>query len=442
LSESAQPQRELSRQLGLLDSVAIIVGVVIGVGIFRVPASIAEYLSSPLLVLGVWVAGGLLALCGGLCYAELSAAFPRTGGDYVYLRESYGSALGFLFGWTQLLVIRPGNVAGIAFIFAEYAAYFLPLSPWGTRILAVAAILFLTALNLVGLRFGRAAQNLLALAKVLGLLLMVLVGLALLRTANLDLSAAPPTPLSLPLALGTALIFVMWTYGGWNESTYVAGEMKAPSRDLPRSIALALFLILALYLALNAAYLACIPPAQLPQSEMVAALLVEQFLGGPGGGLVALLVMVSALGALNGMVLTSGRLTYAFGADHPRFELLARVHPEFRTPAPALLLNGLWSALLVSSGTFDQLVAYTSAVTWLFFALIALGLFVLRRKYPDLERPYRAWGPLVVLFVAASLWLTYSAVAYSPLGSLAGLGILLAGLPLYYLSLTRSGPPA
>lgn len=419
---------------------AIIVGVVIGVGIFRVPASIAEYLSSPLLVLAIWVAGGLLALCGGLCYAELSAAFPRTGGDYVYLRESYGPCLGFLFGWTQLLVIRPGNLAGIAFIFAEYAAYFLPLSPWGIRALAVAAILLLTGLNLWGLRFGRAAQNLLSVAKVLGLLLLALVGLTVARAVNLEVSVQPPTQLPLPLALGTALIFVMWTYGGWNESTYVAGEMKAPARDLPRSIALALFLILALYLTLNAAYLACIPPAQLPKSEMVAALLVEQFLGGPGGGLVAVLVMVSALGALNGMVLTSGRLTYAFGADHPRFELLAQVHRQFRTPAPALVLNGLWSALLVCSGTFDQLIAYTSAVTWLFFALIALGLFLLRRKYPELERPYRVWAPLVVLFAAASLWLTYSAVAYSPLGSLAGLGILLAGLPLYYFILSHPAP--
>ena len=438
MSDSAQPRRELSRQLGLWDSVAIIVGVVIGVGIFRVPASIAEYLSSPLLVLGVWVAGGLLALCGGLCYAELSAAFPRTGGDYVYLRESYGPCLGCLFGWTQLLVIRPGNLASIAFIFAEYAAYFVPLSPWGIRVLAVAAIALLTWINLYGLRFGRAAQNLLAAAKVLGLVVLALVGLAVAQAVNLEVSVPPPTPLPLPLALGTALIFVMWTYGGWNESTYVAGEMKAPSRDLPRSIALALFLIVGLYLVLNTAYLAGIPPDQLPKSEMVAAVLVEKFLGGPGGGLVAALVIVSALGALNGIVLTSGRLTYAFGADHPRFELLARVHHQFRTPAAALLLNGLWSALLVCSGTFDQLVAYTSAVTWVFFALIAAGLFVLRRKYPDLERPYRVWGPLVVLFAAASLWLTYSAVAYSPLGSLAGLGILLAGLPLYYFTRPRA----
>ncbi|MBM3280212.1 MAG: amino acid permease [Candidatus Handelsmanbacteria bacterium] len=430
---SARPGGALSRQLGLLDSVAIIVGVVIGVGIFRVPASIAEYLSSPLLVLGVWVVGGLLALCGGLCYAELSAAFPRTGGDYVYLRESYGPCLGFLFGWTQLLVIRPGNLAGIAYIFAEYAAYFAPLPAWGLRALAVAAIALLTGLNLWGLRFGRAAQHLLTGAKVLGLLLLALAGLALAEGANLEASVQPPSQLPLPLALGTALIFAMWTYGGWNESTYVAGEMKNPARDLPRSIALALFLIVGLYLTLNAVFLAGIPPAELPKSGMVAAVVVERFLGGPGGGLVALLVTVSALGALNGTVLTSSRLTYAFGADHPRFALLAGVHPRFHTPAAALLLNGLWSALLVCSGTFDQLIGYTSAVTWLFFALIAAGLFVLRRRHPLLERPYRVWAPLPPLFIAASLWLTYCAVDYSPLGSLAGLGILLAGLPLYYL---------
>jgi len=428
--------RALSRQLGLLDSAAIIVGVVIGVGIFRVPASIAAYLSSPLLVLAAWVAGGLLALCGGLCYAELAASFPKSGGDYVYLRESYGPAVGFLFGWTQLLVVRPGSIAGIAFIFAEYAAHFFPLSLWGVRAVAIAAILLLTALNLRGLRFGRAAQNLLSAAKILGVLGLALAGLAVADASRLWSAPPLPAPASLPLAFGTALIFVMWTYGGWNESTYVAGEMKNPARHLPASIALGLFIILALYLGLNAVYLACIPADQIARTEMVAALLAEQLFGQAGGSLIAALVALSALGALNGMVLTSGRLGYAFGADHPRFGSLARVHSLYRTPAVALALNGLWSALLVCSGTFDQLVAYTSAVTWLFFALTAAGLFVLRCKFPDLERPYRVWSPLPVLFLGASLWLTYSAVDYSPAGALLGLAILLAGWPLYRFALS------
>jgi len=431
----------LRRQLGLVDSVAIIVGIIIGVGIFRVPSSIAGYLHTPALILAAWIVGGLLALCGGLCYAELSASLPETGGDYVYLRESYGPAASFLFGWTKLLVVRPGSIASISFVFAGYAGYFLPLSPMGTRAMAIGAIVLLTAINLFGLRLGKTTQNLLAAAKVLGLLLLALFGLSLGKGSlgNLQAVSAEASPSSLAGAFGIALIFVLWTYGGWNESTYVAGEMRRPARDLPRSIAIGIFGILVLYLGINAAYLYNIPLSEMADSEMVASVLADRLFGPSGGTLIALLVMISALGALNGLILTGARISYAFGDDHPGLGRLAKVHVRYHTPARALLLNAVWSIVLVFSGTFDRLVSYTSAVTWLFYGLTAGSLFILRKRFPDLKRPYKTWGYPVVpaIFLTVSLWLVYNTLTYSPSGAFYGVALMLVGLPVYLFSRKR-----
>ncbi|MDP6776582.1 MAG: amino acid permease, partial [Candidatus Latescibacteria bacterium] len=428
----------LLRQLTLLDSIAIIVGIIIGVGIFRVPSSIATYLHSPWLILAAWIVGGLLALCGGLCYAELSASLPRTGGDYVYLRESYGRAVGFLFGWTKLLVVRPGSIAGIAYIFAGYAAYFLPMSPLSTRLVAIAAIAALTLVNLVGLRFGKSAQNILVAAKILGVLMLGIVGLGLSsgQLPSAGAIAGRADALSLPAAFGLALIFVMWTYGGWNEGTYVAEEMQNPERDLPRSIVIGILGVLVLYILLNSAYLLCIPLSEMQGSEMAASLLAERLFGALGGRLIALIVMVFALGALNGLILTGARISYALGSDHGAFGAIAWVHDRFRTPAVALLMNGAWASVLVFSGTFDRLVSYTGAVTWLFFGLTGGSLFILRRRLPDLVRPYKVWGyPAVpAIFLAVSLWLTYNTLMYSPSGAVLGVIIMLTGLPVYLLT--------
>ena len=429
----------LLRQLTLVDSTAIIVGIIIGVGIFRVPGSIATYLHSPWIILAAWVVGGLLALCGGLCYAELSASLPRTGGDYVYLRESYGRGVGFLFGWTKLLVVRPGSIAGIAYIFAGYAAYFLPLSPLTTRLVAIAAIAALTFLNFVGLRFGKSAQNILVAAKIVGVLVLGIVGLALGGSHFSAADTASEHALSLPAAFGLALIFVMWTYGGWNEGTYVAEEMQHPTRDLPRSIVLGILGVLVLYILLNGAYLLRIPLSEMQGSEMAASLLAERLFGAYGGRLIALTVMVFALGALNGLILTGARISYALGSDHGAFGAIAEVHSRFRTPAVALLINGAWASVLAFSGTFDRLVSYTSAVTWLFFALTGGSLFILRKRLPDLVRPYKVWGyPFIpAIFLAVSLWLTYNTLMYSPSGAVLGVAIMLTGLPVYLLTRRR-----
>ena len=425
------PGPALVRDLGVTDSVAIMVGVIIGVGIFRVPGSIAGYLHFPSAILAAWVVGGLLALCGGLCYAELSASLPKTGGDYIYLQEAYGPCIGFLFGWTKLLVIRPGSIAGVAFIFSGYAAYFLPLQVWGVRMVAVSVILLLTALNFFGLRYGKLAQNLLVLGKIAGILFLIGAGL-FLGEGSLELAPIESQgTVSLLGAFGMALIFVMWTYGGWNESTYVAGEMHRPAKDLPSSIALGIALTILLYVLINAVYLYRVPISQMAGSEMVASLFAENLFGHVGGTMIAATIMLFALGAVNGLVLTGGRISLAFGSDYEGLGRMADVHRQYRTPAVGLILNGLWASALVASGTFDQLVSYTSAVTWLFSGLVGLAVFVLRQKRPEMDRPYRVWAPLPCVFVVVSLWLFYNTLIYSPTEAFLGVAIMLAGLPVY-----------
>ena len=421
--------RELIRALGVTDSVAIMVGVMIGVGIFRVPGSIAAHLHAPSAVLSAWIVGGLLALCGGLCYAELSASLPKAGGDYVYLRDAYGSTVGFLFGWTKLLVIRPGSIAGIAFIFAGYADYFVPLHAFGTRAIAVGAILVLTAVNLFGLRYGKQAQNLLVVGKLAGILFLIGAGF-LSGEGSFD-----PDPVesreALPFlgAFGMALIFIMWTYGGWNESTYMAEEMRRPTKDLPSSIAGGIGVTALLYVLINAAYLYRVPSSMMANSEMVASLLAERLFGPAGGAVIAGTIMLFALGAVNGLILTGGRISYAFGNDQVAFGRLASVHGRYRTPAVGLILNGLWASVLVASGEFDRLVSYTSAVTWFFFGLTGASVYVLRRKRAALARPYRVWGLIPAIFVVSSAWLFYNTLLYSPREALLGVAIMLSGLP-------------
>jgi len=431
-------EESLPRTLGMLDSVAIIVGIIIGVGIFRVPGSIAGYLDSPSVILAAWVVGGVLSLCGALCYAELAASLPRTGGGYVYLREAYGPGLGFTFAWTELLVTRAGSIASIAFIFAGYVAYFFPLSPVGMKAVAGGAILILTAVNVFGLRFGKSVQNTLSVLKVLAVLGLGLFALWLGKGDPQHLRPAQEGTGTLPgvVSFGMALIFVLWTYGGWHESTNVAGEMRHPRRDLPMSLLIGTVGIIALYVLANVAYLYCIPLSEMAGSEMVGAQLAERLFGTRGGTILASIVLVSALGALNGLILTGARISYALANDHPAFGRIGKVHTRYRTPAFALILNGAWAILLVLSGTFDRLISYTSAVTWLFFGLTGAGIFVLRRKFPDLERPYTVWGYPVVpaIFIAASIWLVYNTVMYSPTGSLFGVGIMVLGVPLYLFS--------
>ena len=427
----------LRRSLGLIDATALVVGCTIGVGIFRTAASIAKHLQSPGLVLAVWVVGGLISFCGSLCYAELGAAYPKAGGDYVYLTKAYGRIAGFLFGWTKLFIERIGTIAVLGFVFAEYLGFLFHFSPRETQAIATAAIVFLTAVNVIGVHVGKKIQNVLTGLKIAALLAIITVGLFAEKGQTAFLHPVWPAPdRGLIPAFGMALVFVLWAYGGWGDSTYVAEEIRKPEKNLPLSMFWGLALITALYVAVNGVYMLYIPLAEMPQRPLVAAEVMQAALGPLGGRVTSLMVACSAFGALNGMILTSSRVLLAVGRDHPLFGRLSEVHPQFATPVWALTFNTLGAILLVWLGTFDQIVTYSTVIISIFFAMSAFAVILLRRKDPAVHRPYRVWGyPITPLFfVAAMVLFIVNVAVMEPKEAVFGFALLALGFPLYVWS--------
>ena len=436
----------LRRSLHLPDATALVIGCVIGAGIFRTAASISKHLHEPWLVMAVWAAGGAISFCGALCYAELAAAYPKTGGDYVYIRKAYGPLAGFLFGWTKIFTERVGTIAVLGFVFAEYAASVFGLNPIQTKELASVAILGLTWANIAGIHLGKGVQNLLTVVKLCALLAIIGAGLAAGAAAANSLPPPAPTPLNFQTlqAFGVALVFVLWTYGGWTESAYVAEEIHDPHRNLPWSILLGLGVVTLLYLAVNWVYMRVIPLSEMPGKPLVAAEVMRMSLGPAGATLTSLMIASSAFGALNGYILTSGRILLAMGRDQPLFSRLAEVHPVFATPARALGFNALVAMLLVWIGTFDQIVTYSTVVISVFFAMGAAAVIVLRVRDPETPRPYRVWGYPVtpVLFILALGLFVASNAWAQPKETMLGFLLAAAGLPLYFWSeglLRRNG---
>jgi len=420
------------QELGLFDSTCLVVGIIIGVGIYQMAPDIARGAGSAWGVLGIWLLGGLLSLCGALSYAELAAAYPQEGGDYVYLSRAYGPWAGFLFGWLQLAVVRPGDIAVMAFAFATYARTLWDPFPGAQRFYAVAAVAVLTLINALGVREGKWTQNLLTVAKALGLLLVVVAAL-LARPAQSVAETSEKSPLPFTLAL----IFVLFTYGGWNEMAYVAAEVRDPRRNIVRALFLGTGAVTVLYLMVNGAFLWALGYDGLSASKAVATDTVASAFPRAGGVLIGILICVSALGAVNGLILTGARISYAMGADHRLFRLLGQWHPRYGTPAVALLAQGSIAALLVMIlGSFVNAVLYTAAAVYLFYLASTLAVVVLRHKEPHRDRPYRVIGyplpPLV--FAVVCLFLIHSAVTYKPWISASSLALLLLGLPLYHFS--------
>jgi amino acid transporter len=418
----------------------LVIGCIVGVGIFRTASSIAAHLNSPLLILALWVFGGLLSLCGALCYAELASMFPTSGGDYVYISEVYGRFWGFLFGWTKLFIERTGTIAILGFVFAEYASRVVPYDGALLRWVAAGAILLLTAINVAGIRWGKYVQNVFTALKIVALISIIAAGTSA-ATAQNTVNPSWALPLvdgSLLQAMGVALVFVLWTYGGWTEAAYVAEEVKDPTHAVPRAIIQGVVLTTLLYLLVNWSYLLFVPIETLPETPLVASRVMQDALGTTGSLFIAWMVACSAFGALNGYILTGGRILYAMGKDHALFERLGSVHQTFHTPALALWANAGIAIGLVFTKTFDQIMIYSTVVISGFFAMAVFGVIILRRTKPRHPRPYRAWGyPLTpILFCLTMVGFILDVCIKEPAESAFGFILLALGLPLFWWSRT------
>jgi amino acid transporter len=410
---------EPTRQLSLFDAVCIIVGIVIGAGIYETAPVIAEALGTPDRILLFWLLGGFLSLIGALCYAEISSTCPEAGGDYAFLNRAYGKRIGFLFAWSSFWVVRPANIGAVAYIFAHYAADILPLYR-GSRdltISAVAAVLILSAVNLLGVQSGKWTQNVLTVLKVVGLLLIIAFGLCI----------ATPTPVEVAVdqrAAGSnyylALILVLFTYGGWNNIAYVAVEVRRPTENILRSLVLGVSLITLLYIFINLAFLKVLGLPGMVASDSVASDMLR-VMGGTGMALfISVLICVTCLGSINGMLLTESRIYYALGREYRVLDFLGRWHPRLDTPVWSLTLQAaICLAMIILLGgnaaAFERLVVLSAPLFWFFVLLVSLSLFQFRRRQSQSAGVYRVpcypWLPL--LFVASNLFILYASLAYA-----------------------------
>ncbi|HEX2091541.1 MAG TPA: amino acid permease [Longimicrobiaceae bacterium] len=434
----------LPRRLGIWSAIAVLVGSTIGSGIFRVPSTVAADVGTVGAMALLWILGAVIALFGALTLAELAALFPRSGGIYVFLREAYGPLPAFLFGWTELLVIRPSALGGIAMLFAEYVQTFTPISDTGVRLVAAGAILVLATANILSVKWGALVQNVSTAAKALTLVGLAVVAFVL-GNGSAGALAAPIewAPLSWG-GFGIALVAVMWAYDGWADLTFMAGEVKDPARTMPRALLGGTLAVIAIYLVVNAAYLYVLPVAEMAGRPLVAADAARTVFGQAGASIVAAMVMLSAFGALNGSTMTGPRIFYAMADDGLFFRPIAAVHPRFQTPFAAIALAAALGIGYVSIRTFEQLADAFILGIWPFYALAVGAVFLLRRRRPDLHRPYRTVGyPLVPLvFLLASVAMLLNAVFEEPGQTLFGFGVILVGIPVYWLWKGRGGARA
>jgi basic amino acid/polyamine antiporter, APA family len=426
---------ELPRRLGVWEAALIVIGVTIGSGIFRVPASVADAVGSPTAVAAVWVIGGIIALCGALSLAELAAAFPEPGGVFVYLREIYGPAVAFLFGWMYLFV-GPTGIGAVALVFAEYLGRLAGFSALGVRLAAAGAILIAAAASYRSVRGASALQGAATLGKVAALAAIVVTALVLGDGSAGAFAAGAPAPAEARWSsVGLALVAVLWAYNGFQDMLPVAGEVRNPGRALPRALFAGTAIVVAVYLSANAAYLYVLPYATLRTSLLVASDAMVRIVGPVGAAAVASAVMVSTFGTVNALVLTQPRVFYAMADGGLLFRPLARVHPRFATPHVAIVAYSAVAIIGVWVRSFEQLAEAFVLGVWPFLALAVVGVLVLRRTRPELARPYRTpWYPAVpLIFVGGTLWVVGSALVARPVTTLAGIALTLIGLPVYAL---------
>lgn len=431
--------------LTTLDAVTLIVGLVVGSGIFRAPQLVAENTGSVALFLSVWVGGGLISLIGALCYAELTTAYPNAGGEYHFLRRAFGGDLAFLFAWSRSSVIQTGSIAILAYVFADYLAPILSLDRTSSPVLAVVAVVGLTGLNLAGLRHGKRFQVVLTIVELVGLGAVIVAGLFFLdgpSTAEPLVDKAGGRGVA---GLGLAMVFVLLTYGGWNEAAYISAEVRDGPRAMTRTLLWGIGIITALYLLANLAYVHALGLEEVSSSSVVAADVMHAALGPWGAALLSVAVAVSALTSANATIITGARSTYALGRDFGAFRLLGRWNDRDSTPVNALFLQGAVALGLVAFGAvarsgFEAMVAYTAPVFWFFLALAALSVIVLRQREPERARPFRVpFYPITpLIFFGAALFMLYASIRYADSGALIGVAVMLAGLPVLLVIRARA----
>ncbi len=444
-------QPELKRELGPWAAGSIVVGTVIGSGIFLVPRAMIQRVGTPGMVFFVWVFGGLLTLMGALSYAELSAALPEAGGEYAYLREAYGPIWGYLYAWTQMWVAKSGSIATLGTGFFYYLTTFfprldavfytlhLPIGPHGGplefrygQLFAMALILLLAWINYYGVKLGGEVQVAVTVVKVALIAFIIFAGLAL-GTPHAAAASAPAAPLT-AAGFFAALVAALWAYDGWNNVSMVASEIRHPQRNLPRALIGGTIAVIAIYLLANAAYFHVLTAAEVASSTRVAADMMSRILQAPGAAAVSVAAMISIFAALNGSILSGARVPYAAARDGLFFASIGHVHPRYRTPGVSILALSAWAAVLVLSGRYEQLYTYVIFASWIIYGMTTAAVIVLRRKRPDLPRPYRTLGyPWVpILFVTVATALVLSTLKDSPRESLMGIVLILLGLPFYF----------
>lgn len=429
-----QQTGKLARELTLFGMIMVAIGSCIGSGIFVTPSQIAALIPSPVLILGVWIIGGLITLTGTLTFGELGSLFPQTGGIYVYLKEAYGSFAGFLYGWAYLFIITPGSIAVLALAFSYYLSYLVPMSDSMKIVTSIIVICVLTTVNVLRAKFGEIFSNIFTTLKLAGILMIIAVAL-IYGTADKSFSSDAVSTLGQGTlsGFGVALVGVLFSYGGWQHASFLAGETKNAARNLPIAMITGAVVVTIIYLLANTGYMMLLPVSKIITAQKVAAEAVSTVIPW-GGKLVAAIIAISTFGTIGIYTLSAPRIYYAMAEDGVFFKTFAKVHPKFRTPVNAIIIQSIWAiVLLVFWKTFENLITYTVSVEWIFFTLAAAGIFIFRKRLKNVKRQYSAtWYPVTpIIFVTICTWFIVNITIKKPLHMGIGLACLAIGVPIY-----------
>jgi basic amino acid/polyamine antiporter, APA family len=457
LEDRAQGKdNELSRRLGLTSSIMIVIGSVVGSGIFLTPSNVAAAVQVPGVMIFVWILTGLLTLAGALTNAEIASQITDAGGQYVFFRILYSDLIAFLYGWTTFIVYQTGSIAAIAVAFAKYFGFFFnlphfspsleawqvplignihPFADIGLKLIAISAIMLLAVINYFGVHFGGFVQNVFTFMKLAAIGGIVFLGFSFGKGSvdHFFPLWGSPSSGTLVSAIGVAMIATLWSYDGWNGLTYLAGEVKEPQKTIPRALIIGTVAVIIIYALTNLAYLYVLPIDEIAKSNLVAADVMEKIFHGYGGAIISLCVMISTFGTVNATSMTTARVYFAMAKDKLFFSAFSKIHPKYKTPGRSLMIQGVWASLLTLTGTYDQLFTYVIFAGWIFFALGAVAVFIIRKKIPHANRTFRVPGyPYVpILFVIVATWFVVNTLFVHTADSLVGLLLLLVGIPFY-----------